>query len=224
MEEVPGAHQAERVVASHNHVALGHQDALTFLKYRVWIFLKFNYMWKDYNVDAIRRNGHRVGVPTDGGTPCGGEDDARLPIRLRLRHGLRFPVRTRFGCVRPPQPGTVLDAGRTENRQVVAGADDQQVVSEYIGNQWDEATVLDIEHEAPRHTPMPVGKASAAVRKILHATTRAESGSKVYRIEIPAGGGARLPGRSLAAAPRPRTNLRKALGIHLSAHISVLVV
>ena len=84
----------------------------------------------------------------------------------------------------------MLNAGGAESGQVIAGTDDQQMVPEYVGNQWDKASVLDIEHETARHAPMPVGKVVSAVRKMLHATSRAESLPEVYRIEGRGGAGA----------------------------------
>ena len=65
MKEVPGTHQTERVVAGHDQMALGNQHAFRFSKNRVWIFFKFNYMRKYYNVDTIRSNGHRAGVASN---------------------------------------------------------------------------------------------------------------------------------------------------------------
>ena len=159
MEEVPGPHQPERVVSGHDQVTFGHQNPFCLLKNRMWIFLKFNYMWKNYNVDTIRGDGHRRGVSQDGGTAGGGEDG--------LRFG--FPC----GCRRHLEPRTVLNADGAEHGQVVARTDNQQVISKLVGNQGDEASVLGVEHEASRHAPVPVGKAVAAVRKMLHTNPRA---------------------------------------------------
>ena len=53
MEEVPCSHQTEGVVSRHNDVPLRDQDSFGFSKYCVRIIHKFNYMWKEYNVNAI---------------------------------------------------------------------------------------------------------------------------------------------------------------------------
>jgi len=68
----------------------------------------------------------------------------------------------------------VLDPGGTEHGQVAARSRNQQVISKLVGNQWDETSVLGVEHEAPWYAPMPVGEIVAAVRKVLHANPRAE--------------------------------------------------
>ena len=107
----------------------------------------------------------------------------------------------------------MLNAGGGENGQVIAGTDDQQMVSEYVGYQRDKAPVLDVEHEAARHAPMPVGKFVSAVRKMLHETSRAESPPEVYRIEGRGGAGSGIRSRGTMAPEKLSAAHQRAVGL-----------